>query len=178
MNRWIKIITSLMIIILIALLILIFLNYFNNREIINIINSNNSNVMHTSGENTTNNNVENNRDIIDTKEESGDIVSLIMSGESNIEPVPEIQNENIIVSDTKVNNIPDVKPNNDSNTEEKPKENNTVITSNVDTSNEEKRQVLNELDSALKGLLDVVSKVPTVDEEKLDASLKVSEVSP
>ena len=52
-----------------------------------------------------------------------------------------------------------------------------VITSSVDTSNQEKQQVLNELDDALKGLLEVVGKVPTVDENKLDASLE-SEVQP
>lgn len=52
-----------------------------------------------------------------------------------------------------------------------------VITSDINTSNQEKQQVLNELDDALKGLLEVVGKVPTVDENKLDASLE-SEVQP
>ena len=52
-----------------------------------------------------------------------------------------------------------------------------VISSNTETSNQEKQQVLNELDSALQGLLEAVGKVPTVDEQKLDASLE-SEVQP
>ncbi len=63
------------------------------------------------------------------------------------------------------------------NKEKEPIAPETVITSTAETSNQEKQQVLNELDEALQGLLDVVSKVPTVDESKLDASLG-SEVQP
>ena len=53
----------------------------------------------------------------------------------------------------------------------------TVISSHTETSNQEKQEILNEIDDALKGLLDVVGKVKTVDESKLDASLE-SEVEP
>ena len=63
-------------------------------------------------------------------------------------------------------------------TKEQDKEQDSVIVSDVETSNEEKRQVLNELDSTLQGLLEAVGKVPTVDEEKLEASLIESEVAP
>ena len=169
MNKWIKIITSLMIIILIALLILIFLNYFNNREIINIINSNNTNNIHASGENA-----KDEKENIDIVVSSGEKENF-ESGEITDEPIVEqIQDEKKPDPTNKTDKKTEIKPQAD----EKPKDNNSVISSNVDTSNEEKRQVLNELDSALKGLLDVVSKVPTVDEEKLDASLKESEVSP
>ena len=52
-----------------------------------------------------------------------------------------------------------------------------VISSTTETSNQEKQEVLNELDKALQGLLEVVGKVPTVDETKLNASLE-SEVQP
>ena len=52
-----------------------------------------------------------------------------------------------------------------------------IISSSTETSNQEKQEVLNELDSALQGLLEAVGKVPTVDEQKLDASLG-SEVQP
>lgn len=46
-----------------------------------------------------------------------------------------------------------------------------VITSETQTSNQEKQEILTEIDKALQGLLEAVSKVETVDETKLDATL-------
>ena len=71
------------------------------------------------------------------------------------------QKENIVV-DT---NIPEVVEPIESSVQE------SIISSSTETSNQEKQQVLDEIDNALQGLLEAVGKVPTVDEQKLDASL-------
>ena len=46
-----------------------------------------------------------------------------------------------------------------------------VISSELQTSNQEKQEILSEIDEALQGLLEVVGKVEIVDEERLDATL-------
>ncbi len=51
-----------------------------------------------------------------------------------------------------------------------------IIKSDNETSNQEKQQVLTEIDDALQGLLEAVGKVPTVDEDKLNQSLENGEV--
>ncbi len=61
---------------------------------------------------------------------------------------------------------------------EEQKKQDQIIKSSSETSNQEKQEILNELDSALQELLDVVGKVPIVDEEKLNASLIESEAMP
>ena len=52
----------------------------------------------------------------------------------------------------------------------------SVISSNNETSNQDKQQVLSEIDDALQGLLEAVGKVPTVNEEKLNMTLENGEV--
>ncbi len=46
-----------------------------------------------------------------------------------------------------------------------------VMSSNPETSSQEKQEILSQIDEALQGLLATVSKVETVDETKLDATL-------
>ena len=54
----------------------------------------------------------------------------------------------------------------------------SIISSDTETSNQDKQQVLSEIDSALQGLLEAVGNVPIVDEEKLNKTLESSEVTP
>ena len=73
-----------------------------------------------------------------------------------------------IISGDEQNNVP-------SDTVRLPKDKNEgqiIISSSSETSNEEKQEVLTEIDEALKGLLEAVGKVEIVDETRLDASLK------
>ena len=53
-----------------------------------------------------------------------------------------------------------------------------IISSDTETSNQDKQQVLSEIDDALQGLLEAVGNVPIVDEEKLNKTLESSEVTP
>ena len=202
MNNKIKIIASAMIVLAIILLIGIFVNYFSRRTISSVtpkpVNSHvsgdkdNSNLKSPKGNpvlkpkesgdsilkaNTENTNIE----VLDSGEH---IISDAPTNVVTSEPVENSQEnfmiDNNVSQSDNIEAIPTSRPRRPT----KPKNNidtddtkEPVISSNIETSNEEKRQVLNELDSALQGLLDAVGKVPTVDEEKLDASLKGSEVS-
>jgi hypothetical protein len=78
-------------------------------------------------------------------------------------PVPEITEEPIVTS------VPQIEK--DENIIVEP-----IISSDNETSNQDKQQVLSEIDDALQGLLEAVGKVPTVDEEKLNKTLENSEV--
>lgn len=173
MNNNIKIIASAMLFILFVVLIVIFCSYLGSRNV-----SDEKTVekdSHISGEHPKENK---NEEIIES--DSGE--STIVSGDTEILELHvssgENETDNIKIEEPIIGNsesnqsilpntIVEIK-------KEEPKE--PVISSNVDTSNEEKRQVLNELDTALQGLLEAVGKVPTVNEEKLDASLKEGEV--
>lgn len=98
--------------------------------------------------------------------------------EEKTTPKPTIKAQETLAPENTENVISSQSGNTEiSNIEKEQKAPEAVITSTAETSNQEKQQVLNELDEALQGLLDVVSKVPTVDESKLDASLG-SEVQP
>ena len=189
MNKNLKFITLVMIIILIIALLVIAATYFSRRR---ITDTKTPYVLNNSGEST--------QVKIKPSVASGDFVEisstsegehlpkeLTSSGEEDIdEPqidVPKITtdiklegsdgnitissgndgHENEIVNNTEVSTTPNTEP---------------IIISTTEASNQEKQQILDELDDALQGLLEAVGKVPTVDEDRLNASLQESEVQP
>ena len=198
MNKNIFRITTIMIVILTLILVAIFIDYFSKSE--DIINRQNPNT-HISGEKTSNREENNKNNATINSMEDGS-----KSGEeTNAEHLAEQSGENLN-NELKIDEEIITPENNKQETIKEPEENindvkteatdsgeansistvkidfkdNTqdpVISSSTETSNQEKQQVLNELDDALQGLLEAVSKVPTVDETKLDASLE-SEVQP
>lgn len=167
MNKNIRTIASVMIVVLAIVLIVIFALYNSNRD---TIRSKNNTNMHDSGEPILN---DKSGDIEETN--SGEVIEQAESGEDIV-----VSGENEIVEEISGEVIEDKKPLRKPERKEPPKpaENDSpVIVSRTDTSNQEKQEILNEIDDALKGLLDAVGKVKTVDESKLDASLE-SEVEP
>lgn len=201
MNKRIMRLTAIMIIILVIILIIVFTTYLANRNENSIKKPNTSRV---SGEVNTPNPPT--TEIISSGEEknsdkpSGEIIvenNGIENNSSNEDKNKDKEKETKVEIKTENNNKGKNENKNDQNNEasnNNEDENKTsmpdiiinvkeenkqepVITSDINTSNQEKQQVLNELDDALQGLLEVVSKVPTVDEQKLDASLE-SEVQP
>lgn len=140
-----KHITTILMIICIATLAFILIKYFNtpvsqsNRynEIVNNNFSTNSDVNHIIDEVVSG-------DIITSDNFSGEVYS----GESG-----EISGEDIKRPD-------DLVPNKKSDSP-------VIISSESTMTNKEKREILTELDSTLKELLDVVDKVQTVDETRL-----------
>ena len=206
MNNNLKLITTIMIIILILVLILIAITYFNSREIVDTkvpYVSNSSGEKKNIEEKELDDIIDNMSDEDSIQIVSGESVTTnITSGELNtkndemiVKNVEEFsgddkENQKVVeILDTNVdNNIAEINSSGENEKEEitvndyetpyNTKDKEPVITSSSETSNQEKQQILNELDDALQGLLEAVGKVPTVDEEKLDASLKESEVQP
>lgn len=185
-------IASVMIILLLAILIGIFLSYYNGHpteETITFL-SGDKNVSTTKIPNDTylsDSGEKYNYDNLITsiyQKDSGDNVSSSneKSGEEN-----ENQNQETKSGDSRENagNFGEVgsgdssllsgdgKNETDENSQSSvnPSSENLVISSNAETSNQEKQEVLGEIDAALKGLLEAVSKVEVVDERRLDAIL-------
>ncbi len=183
MNKKIMTITTVMLIVLIFVLIIIYLAYVKN-EPTDITTKNN-----ISGETTT---------VVEpTSTPLISISDISGEGEDNSiievsetpEPSPVIVTEKPIkttktpsaTQNSKVIEPPSVVFEESGETIEKsePEDNNIVdsfIISDNETSNQDKQQVLTEIDDALQGLLEAVGKVPTVDEEKLNKTLENGEV--
>lgn len=185
MNKTIQAVATIMIILLLVALIWIFLSYYRKNDTIDTISypGENSNVSTPGIPNT---------EYISNNTEKHDYDNLIesiqnMSGEKEInkgneetlisgELQPTIETsgddresikDNVITG--KINQNPNTIPE-ESNNQSNPS-NQLVISSTSETSNEEKQEVLTEIDEALKGLLEAVGKVQIVDEKRLDASL-------
>lgn len=181
MNKTIQAVASVMIILLLVALIWIFLSYYGQNDVIDTISysSGNSDVSTPGIPNT---------EYISNSEEKYDYDNLIesiqnMSGEketTNNEEIkePVISGEQLpgikssgdneeILENIVQNPRPQIK---DSENQREPN-NQGIISSTSETSNEEKQEVLTEIDEALKGLLEAVGKVEIVDEKRLDASL-------
>lgn len=195
-NKNIFRITTIMIIILTLILVAIFINYLSKSgDIINMQNSN----THTSGEKApkTNNNSSKENTV---KEISGETTSGELEAESSTNEQEEQPKDSIDAKQEEEEgnksepeqSVANLQENSEHEAESgnelsnnissvkidfKDASQDPVITSSTETSNQEKQQVLNEIDDALQGLLEAVRKVPTVDESKLDASLE-SEVQP
>lgn len=171
MNNKIMKISAILIVILSIALIVLFIDYFLRR---NINNTSSEHPSQVSGDiNKTDNNKEPTNISGDTIElNSGEYISgdetnnLIDENNSNSQKdqTSNDKTQSVMFPNTIIDVV-------DNNSPE------PVISSNTETSNQEKQQVLDEIDSALQGLLEAVGKVPTVDESKLDASLG-SEVQP
>jgi cell division protein FtsN len=170
MNKTVRTVASVMIVLLAVVLIVIFATYNSNHDYGREKNQG----MHVSGEPILN---KNSGEVIKEKnqEEKEHIKEEIISGESPTTS-GDIEQPTIFESGEIDTRKPPKKP--ERKEPPKPSSNdNAIISSRTETSNQEKQEILNEIDDALKGLLDAVGKVKTVDETKLDASLE-SEVEP
>ena len=182
MSSRFRYVTTALILILLAVLLGIFIGYLSTRTL-----NTTTHLSHKSGDkgNVTSGEGETSFDNVEQPDDFNSVLTSRTHKESEPateEPMGEISEPKIeeikekpIVSETP---LPDNIINVSTPKKDETKEQDSVIVSDVETSNEEKRQVLNELDSTLQGLLEAVGKVPTVDEEKLDASLIESEVAP
>ena len=199
-------ITTVMIVLLIISLVIVFISLVNTSE--RTINNKVNNVSgdfrrETSGDikdvqNDTKS--EKSGENIDTIE-SGEFIEIISNAEDEnniINSTPKIENTyktteipSVVVKPTTTNEIEDahIVPEeviSGETTEIDAQENNainnnpveSIISSDTETSNQDKQQVLSEIDSALQGLLEAVGNVPIVDEEKLNKTLESSEVTP
>ncbi len=195
MNNKILMITTTMIFITIVVLLCIFFSYLTSRD---IANSRPSSNLHVSGETSISGDKKVKDEIKPEDADSGDLPVIdeplqeVDSNKSIDEPSitnnenpqenVEVENNQAEIKDENKSDTIEQKDNKPVNIEkpikEDPKIQEPIISSSTDTSNEEKRQVLNELDTALQGLLEAVGNVPTVDEDKLNASLTESEVAP
>lgn len=183
MNKIVKAVASFMIVILIIALVYILISYYEKNE---IINTNVSTLMIPSGEYMINEKHTGNESLIESiikgssgnsNNESSKDNNLYKSGDTLNEETPYTSGENMgneqsyESNQTQHNsgdNIPNVIV---EVTEPKDSSNQLVITSDSETSNQEKQQILTEIDEALKGLLEAVGKVETVDEERLNTTL-------
>lgn len=195
-------ITTVMIVLLIISLVIVFISLVNTSE--RTINNKVNNVsgdfrIETSGDikdvqnDTKSEKSEENIDTI----ESGEFIEIISNVEDEnniINSTPKIENTYkpaetpSVVKPTTTNKIEDanVVPEEVISGEINAEENNvinnnpveSIISSDTETSNQDKQQVLSEIDSALQGLLEAVGNVPIVDEEKLNKTLESSEVTP
>lgn len=181
MNKAIKTAATIMIIILIFALIWIFTSYYKNNSTIDTIvfssgNRNVSTLKMPSGEYISNENKENssiNDGLIESIKNISDNTPNIKesqpSKDSTNESLENISGgenllENEISGDSNIS-TPDI-------IIEIPNESkDIVISSELQTSNQEKQEILSEIDAALQGLLEVVGKVEIVDEDRLEATL-------
>jgi len=199
-------ITTVMIVLLIISLVIVFISLVNTSE--RTINNKVNNVSgdfrrETSGDIEviqTATKAEMSGEYVDTIE-SGEFIEIISNAEDEnniINSTPKIENTyktteipSVVVKPTTTNKVEDanVVPEeviSGETTEIDAQENNainnnpveSIISSDTETSNQDKQQVLSEIDSALQGLLEAVGNVPIVDEEKLNKTLESSEVTP
>ncbi len=170
-NKNVRTIASVMIVLLALLLIVIFINY-NNREY------NRPHIMHGSGDIKIQRTSGEANDLAKNEDESGEDIILELSGDYDIELIESGEDSGELFSGEIVDEVskPEKKPAKNKPPKQSSNES-SIIVSRTETSNQEKQEVLNEIDDALKGLLEAVGNVKTVDETKLDASLG-SEVEP
>ena len=200
MSNVIKAIATAMIIILIATLIWIFVSYYKENDSVGTLStdfpSGNTNV--STLEISSGNDIGlQDKEFQDNK---GLIESIINNGEVKQEPNIVDKNEpnsGDSIKNEDINKQPYENENSNSGSSEsisqnnnsgddnsgenipdtiveipKEEENNQIlITSDSQTSNQQKQEILTEIDKALQGLLEAVGKVEVVDEERLDATL-------
>lgn len=200
MSNVIKAIATAMIIILIATLIWIFVSYYKENDSVGTLStdfpSGNTNV--STLEISSGNDIGlQDKEFQDNK---GLIESIINNGEAKQEPNIVDKNEpnsGDSIKNEDINKQPYEKENSNSGSGESNSQNNNsgddnsgdnipntiveipgeeepnqiLITSDSQTSNQQKQEILTEIDKALQGLLEAVGKVEVVDEERLDATL-------
>lgn len=190
----IQAVATVMIILLLLVLIWVFLSYYNKYEAVDTVTYSSGNI------NVSTPSIPNDDYVLENGEKynyDNLIESIIQttSGEkSSFISQKDIQDSNINMSGDKSGDFSgemlnvsgesayivdsNFSENNNiqssSNSQEIPSNNsdgNLVISSELETSSQEKQQVLSEIDEALKGLLEAVGKVEVVDEDRLNASL-------
>jgi len=184
MNKIIQAIATVMMVLLLMILICIFLSYYKEYDTVDTVSflSGDTNVS-TPG-------IPNNNYILGNEEKYNydNLIASIQKrsgeelisknsgqdGEKEISASVEISGN--IDSGEEIIKSGDGKTENDgekvvSAGEQREPGNQLVIISDPETSNEEKQEVLTEIDEALKGLLEAVGKVEVVDETRLDATL-------
>ena len=200
MSNVIKAIATAMIIILIATLIWIFVSYYKENDSVGALStdfsSGNTNV--STLEISSGNDIGlQDKEFQDNK---GLIESIINNGEVKQEPNIVDKNEpnsGDSIKNEDINKQPYENENSNSGSSESISQNNNsgddnsgenipdtiveipgeeennqiLITSDSQTSNQQKQEILTEIDKALQGLLEAVGKVEVVDEERLDATL-------
>ena len=171
MNNLIKGIASAMIVILIVLLIWIFLAYYRSSIFVDAI------VFSSGDSNVSTQNIPSGEYVSEAKKdiESGLIESIIKDKDSKANTSGDTKNSLEIDDkkepvDEEIKNTPDIIIELPAQKEENQNEQ-IMISSNSETSNQEKQEILSEIDEALQGLLEAVRKVETVDEDRLDATL-------
>lgn len=200
MNKIIKALTTLMIIVLLVVLIWVYLSYYrgNTSSVLNNedYNSNVSalnipnNVSVESGEGLVASIIKENTDKMgssnvstsgedtsiysnenETRVDNNENKSNDNQGEVSKEDETNNQNINNNSGERMPNTIIDIP-----NATQEP--NDIMISSSTETSDSEKQKVLNEIDTALQNLLETVGKVQTVDEERLNATLSSEVIAP
>lgn len=200
MNNVIKAIATAMIIILIGILIWIFLSYYKENETLESLsydfpsgsfNVSTLEIPSGNSKDKQDDKLNNNTGLIESiinnsseKTDSGNSQLVLNSGDNLGKPeisgetlLPEkiidnnIDDENYIKEGSGDENSGDVLPSTiiEIPSEEEPSQ--ILITSDSQTSNQQKQEILTEIDKALQGLLEAVGKVEVVDEERLDATL-------
>lgn len=180
MNKVMKAITTIMIVILLITLIWVFLAYYRGNTLpvflsgdsnsdVSALNIPNNNTSTSGNEGIIDSIIKDNLQEIDNKpNKSGDTISGD-SGDVSGDVIDNNQTDNSS-GETIPNTIIDIP------TEQNPED--VVISSNTETSDVDKQKVLSEIDDALQKLLETVGKVQTVDESKLDASLNSEVIAP
>lgn len=159
MNKVIQTIATVMIVLLLAALIWVFLSYFEEDNVIDTITfSSGDESVSTPGIPNENYIIPNQVTEGENHQEEYTSGNEMKSGDETSENSGDTRSE--IPNDT--TDLPEGKREIDTQ---------ILISSSPETSNEEKQEVLNEIDKALKGLLEAVGKVEVVDETRLDATL-------
>lgn len=155
MQKFIQPIATIMIVLLLVVLVWIFLGYYKGYENVETMQGVSSGDIYVSNSNSQGN----------ENKERENIVSSIIST-----PSGDNQAEN--------NNGQNTMPNVTIYLPEDSQKPTEIISSNTETSSQEKQEVLSEIDEALKDLLEAVGKVEIVDEARLDATLEQGVESP
>lgn len=199
MNKVIKFVTSIMIVVLIMTLIGIFLSYYKNNENINTIvypsgdlvvsHPNTSgdyfssgskdhqglieSIIQKSGDNQKNDNHENNNQEPSNQEPNDQEPNGQEPNNSKTENPGNVNDKTQTSEDNMPSTVIEIP-----NEEDNEVDGQLLISSDPETSNQQKQEILTEIDTALQGLLEAVSKVETVDENRLNATLNSEVVKP
>lgn len=174
MSNIVKGVASAMIVILIVLLLWIFFAYYRNSAFID------TGAFPDEGLDASTLNIPSGEYISEEKNIGNGLVESIIGEKENISSSEhisgEVKNNSGDIENEPQENIVDNTPDTiieipSKDNEEKTSNEQILISSDLQTSNQEKQEILSEIDEALQGLLEAVGKVNTVDETRLDATL-------
>ena len=167
MQKFIQPIATIMIVLLLVVLVWIFLGYYKGYENVETMQGVSSGDIYVSNSNSQGN----------ENKERENIVSSIISTPSGDNQAENNNGQNSN-SNSSENNGQNTIPNVTIYLPEDSQKPTEIISSNTETSSQEKQEVLSEIDEALKDLLEAVGKVEIVDEARLDATLEQGVESP